>query len=79
MIIAFTAVVCFSLVMTGVAIAIVEIKDPTTDTTTITQSLISLISGILGALLGLIAGRSSSTMHLHQRPDGSTDDLEKPP
>ena len=79
MVIAFTAVVCFTLVMTGIIVAIVEIRDPETDTDTIVQSLISLISGILGALLGLIAGRSSATAQLHQRPDGGIDDLGPPP
>ena len=68
MVLAFTGVVCFSLIMTGVTIAIIEIKDPTTDTNTITQSLISLISGILGALLGLIAGKTVAAQELSIRP-----------
>ena len=42
MVLTFTFVVGFSLVMTGTAVAIVEIKDPSVDTETITQSLISL-------------------------------------
>ena len=68
MVIAFTAVVCFTLVMTGVIVAIVEVRDPTTDTDTIVQSLISLISGILGALLGLIAGKTTAAQELSIRP-----------
>lgn len=68
MVMAFTFVVGFTLIMTGVIVAIVEIKDPTADTSTITQSLISLISGILGALLGLIAGKTVATNELSKRP-----------
>lgn len=71
MVLIFTFVVGFSLIMTGVVIAVIEIKNPETDTNTITQSLISLISGILGALLGLIAGRTVATTDLSQRPDGT--------
>ena len=68
MVLTFTFVVGFSLLMTGLVVAIIEIKDPTVDTETITQSLISLISGILGALLGLIAGKTISTSELSKRP-----------
>jgi uncharacterized membrane protein HdeD (DUF308 family) len=68
MVLTFTFVVGFSLIMTGTVVAIVEIRDPTTDTDTIVQSLISLISGILGALLGLIAGKTASASELSKRP-----------
>ena len=68
MVLTFTFVVGFSLIMTGTVIAIIEIKNPEIDTETITQSLISLISGILGALLGLIAGKTITTSELSKRP-----------
>ena len=66
----FTFVVGFSILAIGTMIAVVEIRDPDTDTASITQALMTLISGILGALLGLIAGRSGSTGDLHRRPGG---------
>jgi hypothetical protein len=69
MVLTFTFVVCFILILTSVGIAIIEIKDPSVDTNTITQSLISLVSGILGALLGLIAGRTVTTNELSKKPD----------
>ena len=79
MILTFTFVVCFSLLLAGIAIAIVEIKDPAADTETITQSLISLISGILGALLGLIAGKTVAVSNLDVRPGADEPhDLGKP-
>jgi hypothetical protein len=68
MVLAFTFIVGFSLIATGTTVAIIEIRDPTVDTETITQSLISLISGILGALLGLIAGKTTSASELSKRP-----------
>lgn len=71
MVMIFTAIVGFILIMTAVTIAIVEINDPETDTTSIVQSLMSLISGILGALLGLIAGKTTSAEELTKRPDAS--------
>ena len=60
MVLLFTATVCFSILATGAAVAIIEIKDSTTDTSGIVQSLFSLVSGILGALLGLIAGKATN-------------------
>ena len=69
MVLTFTFVVCFILLLTSVSIAIVEINDPTVDTDKITQSLISLVSGILGALLGLIAGRSAAASELQKKDD----------
>ena len=54
----FTAVVGFSLLGLGATIAIVEIRDPTTDTSTAVAALASTLSGIIGALLGLLAGRA---------------------
>ena len=68
MVLSFTFIVGFTLIMTGVTVAIIEIKNPASDTDTIVQSLISLISGILGALLGLIAGKTAAVDDLAKRP-----------
>jgi len=70
LVLVFTFVVGFAIIAIGATVAIVEIRDPDTDTASITQALMTLISGILGALLGLIAGRSGVVSDLHRRPGG---------
>ena len=79
MVLTFTFIVGFTLIMTGVTVAIIEIKNPQADTDTIVQSLISLISGILGALLGLIAGKTIAADDLSKRPNGTVDSLHDAP
>ena len=61
MILAFTFVVGFSILATGATIAIIEITNPSADTTTVVESLLTIITGIVGALLGLIAGKGESS------------------
>lgn len=63
MVLMLTATVCFAILATGATIAIIEIKDPSADTSNIVQSLLSIISGILGALLGLLAGKREQMLH----------------
>jgi ABC-type amino acid transport system permease subunit len=58
MILAFTLTVALSIMLTGATVAIIEIRDPTVDTSRITDMIVQIITTILGALLGLIAGRS---------------------
>jgi len=58
MVLILTLVVALSLLGFGTAIAIIEIKDPTVDTSTASTVLLNLITTILGALLGLLAGKS---------------------
>jgi hypothetical protein len=68
LVLAFTFVVAFSILAIGATVAIVEIRDPEADTSSVVQALLSLISGIMGALLGLIAGRTSASSQLEHRP-----------
>lgn len=68
LVLALTFVVAFSILAIGATVAIVEIRDPESDTSGVVQALLSLISGIMGALLGLIAGRSTATTELERRP-----------
>jgi hypothetical protein len=75
MVLALTGVVSLLLVGIAATVAIVEIVEPTADTSRIVESLTSIISGILGALLGLLAGKSESLTALGSRPDGSVDRL----
>jgi uncharacterized membrane protein HdeD (DUF308 family) len=59
MILVFTFVIAFAIIATGATIAVVEIRDPSVDTTKVQDLLFNLISGIVGALLGLLAGQNN--------------------
>ena len=74
-VIGFTAVIVGSVLLTGTWVAIVELRDPTVDTSAVVSSLVSVISAILGALLGLLAGKSESMRTLGTRPDGTADEV----
>ena len=74
MVLLFTFIVGFSIVATGATVAIIEIRNPETDTDSIVNAMLSIISGILGALLGLIAGKSEGAADLHARPKRDDDD-----
>jgi|NitcycUWRROWE15D_1032933.scaffolds.fasta_scaffold00091_1 hypothetical protein len=65
----FTLVVGASLLGLGGIIAIIEIRDPATDTSAAVQSLVSVLSGIIGALLGLLAGKAERLSSLTSRPE----------
>jgi hypothetical protein len=69
MVLVFTIVVGFSLLLIGATIALAELRDPTVDTTSAVQALLSILSGIVGALLGLLAGKSETRRELLTRPD----------
>jgi len=74
-ILVFTLVVAVSILATGATIAIIEIRDPATDTTKITETLTATITTIIGALLGLIAGKSD----LSNRPTPAAPPAAAPP
>lgn len=65
----FTFVVGASLLGLGGVIAIIEIKDPATDTSGAVQALAAVLSGIIGALLGLLAGKAERLSGLTSRPE----------
>jgi len=65
----FTLVVGASLLGLGGIIAIIEIRDPATDTSAAVQSLVSVLSGIIGALVGLLAGKAERLSSLTSRPE----------
>ena len=78
MVLVFTLIIGVTVIGTGLAVAVVEIMDPTVDTSRIVDSLTSIITGILGALLGLLAGKSESMQALGTRPNGKPDSVPDP-
>ena len=75
MVLGFTAIIVVSVLLTGIWVAIVEIRDPTVDTSRAVSALASTITTVLGALLGLLAGKSESMRTLGTRPDGTDDEV----
>lgn len=73
MILTFTAVVALFILGAGGAIAIIEIRDPSVDTSVAAQALLSVVTAILGALLGVLAGRSE-TLRKPPKPPKEDDD-----
>jgi len=69
MVLALTFTVTGAVFLVGLVIAIAEIKDPTTDTSTATSALLNIITGMLGALLGLLAGKSEALGAIAHRPE----------
>lgn len=57
-IITFTVVVAVLIVGFGVAVIVVELVNPETDTSDAVRGLTTIITSILSALLGLLAGRT---------------------
>ena len=74
MVLALTFTVAGVVVLIGVVVAWVEIRDPTTDTSTATSSLINIITGMMGALLGLLAGKSSTVNSIERVPKPEDDE-----
>ena len=69
MVLILTLVVGLTMIGFGIAIAVIEIRDPEADTSQGSAVLINLISTTLGALLGLLAGRSVFSRDLERRPE----------
>lgn len=51
--------ICVAVLATGAAIAFVEIRDSSVDTSSITNQLADVINTLIGLLAGFLAGRSS--------------------
>lgn len=66
MVLMLTATVCTAVVLGALAVAVVEVVNPTADTTVLSSSLGSTLSVLLGAVLGMLAGRGQ---RLARRPD----------
>jgi hypothetical protein len=69
MVISFTMLLAFIVVLTGITIAVAKIKDPEADVDTAVSALTSIVASILSALLGLVAGKSEALQTSQKRPE----------
>ena len=58
MVLVFTGLIAVTILAAAGTVAVIEIRDPTVDTSGVVDALTSVIAAILGALLGLLAGKS---------------------
>jgi hypothetical protein len=72
MVIWFSFIVGSVLLVTGAAIAFVEIRNPEADTQGATDTLFTAITIILGALLGMLSVKGAATSDLARRPGEET-------
>jgi hypothetical protein len=68
MVLVFTFVVAFAILATGLLISVIEVRDPTADTSSLVRTLSTIITLILGALLGMLAGKTDVINDLSYRP-----------
>lgn len=66
-----TFIVAFVIVAMSIGLLVVEIKDPETDTSVLTATLMSLTSAILGTLFGMLISKGEQ---INKRPDTKEDD-----
>ena len=69
MVISFTFLLAFVVVLTAITISIAKIKDPQADVDTAVSALTSIVASILSALLGLVAGKSEALQTSQKRPE----------
>lgn len=70
-VITLTFIVAFVIVAMSIGLLVVEIKDPETDTSVLTATLMSLTSAILGTLFGMLISKGEQ---INKRPDTKEDD-----
>lgn len=58
--------ICFSVLAAGATVAIIEIKDPSVDTSQAFKSVQDVINTLIGLLAGFLAGRTESTRETRQ-------------
>lgn len=77
----FATTVCFILVATGAAVALLEIRDSSVDTDNIVEAMDGIVQVLIGAVLGYLARGTGRTDHGsvgRQRPDASPDERTEP-
>ncbi|MET0786188.1 MAG: hypothetical protein ABWY25_05740 [Paenisporosarcina sp.] len=75
MVIILTLVISALMLITGVTVAFVEIRDPEADTSTAADFLFTIVTVVLGSLMGLLAGKNEKLNQLTERPDKTKDDI----
>lgn len=68
MVVTFTFLLAFIVVLVGCTISYVKITNPEADISTAVSSLTSVVSAMLAALLGLVAGKSDALNTTQTRP-----------
>ena len=69
MVLWFTFIVGFVILMTGFTITVLKITHPDINTDRATDTLFTAITIILGALLGMLTVKGTANTELNQRPD----------
>lgn len=59
--------ICFSVLASGAAIAIIEIQDPNTDTSRAVGAISDVVNTLIGLLAGFLAGRTDVERQLRDR------------
>lgn len=62
MILTFTFTISFSILCLGVAITVLEIRNPGADTKGASTALFNLLSGMTGALVGLLVAKADTKL-----------------
>jgi hypothetical protein len=62
--------VCFSVVATGATIAVVEIVNSGTDTTSAVRAVTGIVNTLIGLLAGFLAGRTDLSMQQSRGQEG---------
>lgn len=53
--------ICFSVLATGATVSVIEIIDPTVDTSNVVGIISDIINTLIGLLAGFLAGRTDAT------------------
>ncbi|HEY9377371.1 MAG TPA: hypothetical protein VIQ02_09780 [Jiangellaceae bacterium] len=61
----FVTIVAFILIGAMLSVMILEIRDPDTDTSSITAALADITTTLIGALVGFIAGKGAGKAEVH--------------
>lgn len=59
--------VCFMVISTGAAIVVIEIVNPSSDTSSAVRQVTGIINTLIGLLAGFLAGRTDMTIQQQQR------------
>lgn len=61
--------ICFTVIMSGGTVAVIEIIHPEVDTSQAFAAISDVINTLIGLLAGFLAGRTEGTMRERERTD----------